>query len=161
MVCIINPLTNRAIKSDSKLGKRLLKLADDIESEIKANKVIKTAAKRALKQKEYKAVLAVPAVPAVSRNDDAKKYKYLEVLDDNELAFALMHYYRKNYKGDNTWTSFLAKTRKSLMETIKKNNIKLSVKKPLDVQPKGAELNPDEIKKQEFKKRMMEVYKKK
>jgi len=155
MVCIINPLTNRAIKSDSKLGKRLLKLADDIESEIKANKVIKTAAKRALKQKEYK------AVPAVIGNDDAKKYKYLEVLDDNELAFALMHYYRKNYKGDNTWTSFLAKTRKSLMETIKKNNIKLSVKKPLDVQPKGAELNPDEIKKQEFKKRMMEVYKKK
>ena len=159
MVCIINPLTNRAIKSDSKLGKRLLKLADDIESEIKANKVIKTAAKRALKQKEYKAVLAVPAVPAVP--DDAKKYKYLEALDDNELGFALMHYYRKNYKGDNTWTSFLAKTRKSLMETIKKNNIKLSVKKPLDVQPKGAELNPDEIKKQEFKKRMMEVYKKK
>ena len=155
MVCIINPLTNRAIKSDSKLGKRLLKLADDIESEIKANKVIKTAAKRALKQKEYK------AVPAVTANDDAKKYKYLEVLDDNELAFALVHYYRKNYKGDNTWTSFLAKTRKSLMETIKKNNIKLSVKKPLDVQPKGAELNPDEIKKQEFKKRMMEVYKKK
>ena len=152
MVCLINPLTNRAVRSDSKLGKRLLKLADDIESEIKANKVIKTAAKRALKQKEYK---------AVSDNDDAKKYKYLEVLDDNELAFALMHYYRKNYKGDNTWTSFLAKTRKSLMETIKKNNIKLSVKKPLDVQPKGAELNPDEIKKQEFKKRMMEVYKKK
>lgn len=161
MVCLINPLTNRAVRSDSKLGKRLLKLADDIESEIKAEKVIKNAAKRALKQKEYKNVPAVPAVPAVSGNDDAKKYKYLEALDDNELGFALMHYYRKNYKGDNSWTSLLAKTRKSLMEIIKKNNIKLSVKKPLDVQPKGAELNPDEIKKQDFKKRMMELYKKK
>jgi len=72
-----------------------------------------------------------------------------------------MHYYRKNYKGDNLWTSFLAKPRSSLMYTIKKNDIKLSAKKPLDAQPKGDELNPDEIKKLKFKKEMMELYKKK
>jgi len=83
------------------------------------------------------------------------------VLDDDELGFALMHYYRKNYKGDNPWTSFLAKPRSSLLYTIKKNDIKLSVKKPLDAQPKGDELNPDEIKRLKFKKEMMELYKKK
>jgi len=206
MVCIINPITNRAVRTDTKLGKKLVKLADDIEDEIKAEKKIKAAAKRALKQKEFKNVkqassqrprsssdseldkndpdygikkafkkldrqkattkkattkTAPAPTPMGAAGGDNNKYKNLDVLDDDELGFALMHYYRKNYKGDNPWTSFLAKPRSSLMYTIKKNDIKLSVKKPLDAQPKGDELNPDEIKRLKFKKEMMELYKKK
>jgi len=232
MVCIINPITNRAVRTDTKLGKKLVKLADDIENEIKAENIIKTAAKRAVKQKEFKnvkqassklrvAIRRAEVDKAASDNKKAgekltavikralvnkrkqpaeagvdirepkpvkkatkttkkattktapaptpmgaaggnnDKYKYLDVLDDDELGFAMMHYYRKNYKGDNPWTSFLAKPRSSLMYTIKKNDIKLSVKKPLDAQPKGDELNPDEIKRLKFKKEMMELYKKK
>jgi hypothetical protein len=233
MVCIINPLTNRAVRTDTKLGKRLVNLADDIEGEIKAEGIIKAAAKRAVKQKEFKNVkqassklrvairraevdkaasdnkkagekltavikralvnkrkqpaeagvdirepkpvkkatktttkkattkTAPAPTPMGAAGGDDNKYKYLDVLDDDELGFALMHYYRKNYKGDNPWTSFLAKPRSSLLYTIKKNDIKLSVKKPLDAQPKGDELNPDEIKKLKFKKEMMELYKKK
>ena|SRR6056300_163284 len=232
MVCIINPITNRAVRTDTKLGKKLVKLADDIENEIKAENIIKTAAKRAVKQKEFKnvkqassklrvAIRRAEVDKAASDNKKAgekltavikralvnkrkqpaeagvdirepkpvkkatkttkkattktapaptpmgaaggnnDKYKYLDVLDDDELGFAMMHYYRKNYKGDNPWTSFLAKPRSSLMYTIKKNDIKLSAKKPLDAQPKGDELNPDEIKRLKFKKEMMELYKKK
>jgi predicted RNA-binding Zn ribbon-like protein len=231
MVCIINPITNRAVRTDTKLGKKLVKLADDIEDEIKAENKIKAAAKRALKQKEFKNVkqassklrVAIrrtevdkaasdnkkagekltavikralvkkkpaeaaeagadirepkPVKKATTKKATTKtapaptpmgaaggnndKYKYLDVLDDDELGFAMMHYYRKNYKGDNPWTSFLAKPRSSLMYTIKKNDIKLSVKKPLDAQPKGDELNPDEIKRLKFKREMMELYKKK
>ena len=121
--CIINPLTNRAVKTSTKLGKRLIAEATNIENEIKASKLIKAAAKRALAKKPEK-------------KDD---YKYLEVLNDDELGEALMHYYRKNTSGDALWSSFLTKSRSRLMETIKKNNIKLSVKKPLDEQPKGAD----------------------
>ena len=231
MVCIINPISNRAVRTDTKLGKKLVKLADDIEDEIKAENKIKAVAKRALKQKEFKNVkeassklrVAIrraevdkaasdnkkagekltavikralvnkkkqPAEAGVDIREPKKepkkattkkattktapaptpmgaaggnndKYKYLDVLDDDELGFAMMHYYRKNYKGDNPWTSFLAKPRSSLMYTIKKNDIKLSVKKPLDAQPKGDELNPDEIKRLKFKREMMELYKKK
>jgi len=232
MVCIINPLTNRAVRTDTKLGKRLVNLADDIEGEIKAEGIIKAAAKRAVKQKAIKNVKeassklrvairrteveqsasknkkagekisavvkralvkkeqakagvdikepakkepakkapakkappkkANPApAPMGAAGGDDNKYKYLDVLDDENLGLALMHYYRKNYKGDNPWTSFLAKPRSSLLYTIKKNDIKLSVKKPLDAQPKGDELNPDEIKRLKFKREMMELYKKK
>ena len=125
--CIINPLTNRAVKTSTKLGKRLIAEATNIENEIKAGKLIKAAAKRALAKKPEK-------------KDD---YKYLEVLNDDELGEALMHYYRKNTSGDALWSSFLTKSRSRLMETIKKNNIKLSVKKPLDQQPTG----PDPTKK--------------
>lgn len=231
MVCIINPITNRAVRTDTKLGKKLVNLADQLDNEFKAENIIKTAAKRAVKQKDFKNVkqassklrVAIrrtevdkaasdnkkagekltavikralvkkkpaeaaeagadirepkPVKKATTKKATTKtapaptpmgaaggnndKYKYLDVLDDDELGFAMMHYYRKNYKGDNPWTSFLAKPRSSLMYTIKKNDIKLSAKKPLDAQPKGDELNPDEIKRLKFKKEMMELYKKK
>ena len=52
--CIINPLTNRAIKTSTKLGKRLVAEAESIEKEIKAAKVIKAAAKRAAVKKPEK-----------------------------------------------------------------------------------------------------------
>lgn len=232
MVCIINPITNRAVRTDTKLGKKLVNLADQLDNEFKAENIIKAAAKRAVKQKAIKnvkeassklrvairraevdkaasdnkkagekltavikralvnkrkqpaeagvdirepkpvkkattkkaktATKTAPApTPMGAAGGNNDKYKYLDVLDDDELGFAMMHYYRKNYKGDNTWTSFLAKPRSSLLYTIKKNDIKLSVKKPLDAQPKGDELNPDEIKRLKFKREMMELYKKK
>lgn len=49
--CIINPLTNRAVKKSTKLGKKLIAEAKSIEDEIKAGKVLKAAAKRAATKK--------------------------------------------------------------------------------------------------------------
>ena len=56
MVCIINPITNRAVRTDTKLGKKLVNLADQLDNEFKAENIIKTAAKRAVKQKDFKNV---------------------------------------------------------------------------------------------------------
>tara|TARA_R110002049_G_scaffold46067_1_gene134389 strand:- start:3457 stop:3831 length:375 start_codon:yes stop_codon:yes gene_type:complete len=118
--CIINPATNRAVKTSTRLGKRLLAEAQGGGNPKPVVK--KTATKR----------------PAIK-----DQYSYLDVLTADELGEALMHYYRKNTTGDALWNSFLTKSRSQLMTTIVKYNIKLNVNKPLTTQPKG----PDPTKK--------------
>lgn len=79
--CIINPQTGRAVKTTTALGKKLMAQAQQLDDEYKGEKVIKTAAKRALAQKEAgdknKAggVLAAAAKRAIAKKPEPPKPK--------------------------------------------------------------------------------------
>lgn len=79
--CIINPATGRAVKTTTPLGKKLMAQAQQLDDEYKGEKVIKTAAKRALAQKEAgdknKAggVLAAAAKRAIAKKPEPPKTK--------------------------------------------------------------------------------------
>lgn len=77
--CIINPQTGRAVKTTTKLGKKLLAQAQQLEDEYKGGKVLKAAAKRAVVQKEAVAknkaggVLAAAAKRAIAKKPEPPK----------------------------------------------------------------------------------------
>lgn len=77
--CIINPQTGRAVKTTTALGKKLMAQAQQLDDEYKGEKVIKTAAKRALAQKEAGAkkeaggVLAAAAKRAIAKKPEPPK----------------------------------------------------------------------------------------
>lgn len=90
--CIINPQTGRAVKTTTALGKKLMGQAQQLDDEYKGEKVIKTAAKRALAQKEAgdknKAggVLAAAAKRAMAKKPEppkpAKKFGFEDLPGD-------------------------------------------------------------------------------
>lgn len=79
--CIINPATGRAVKTTTPLGKKLMAQAQQLDDEYKGQKVLKTAAKRALAQKEVAAKneagnkLAAAAKRAITKKPEPPKPK--------------------------------------------------------------------------------------
>lgn len=79
--CIINPQTGRAVKTTTPLGKKLMAQAQQLDDEYKGEKVIKTAAKRAVAQKEAGVkkeaggVLAAAAKRAIAKKPEPPKPK--------------------------------------------------------------------------------------
>ena len=77
--CIINPQTGRAVKTTTKLGKKLMAQAQQLDDEYKGGKVLKAAAKRAAVQKEAAAknkaggVLAAAAKRAIAKKPEPPK----------------------------------------------------------------------------------------
>jgi len=79
--CIINPATGRAVKTTTRLGKKLMAQAQQLDDEYKGGKVLKAAAKRAAVQKEAVAknkaggVLAAAAKRAAVQKEAVAKNK--------------------------------------------------------------------------------------
>lgn len=79
--CIINPATGRAVKTTTPLGKKLMAQAQQLDDEYKGGKALKTAAKRAVAQKEAGAkkeaggVLAAAAKRAITKKPEPPKPK--------------------------------------------------------------------------------------
>jgi hypothetical protein len=93
--CIINPLTNRAIKTSTKLGKRLVAEAESIEKEIKAAKVIKAAAKRAAVKKPEKKIISV-----YNRMDAPKRGRPKKPATEGTAAQVKKREYQRKYQNE-------------------------------------------------------------
>jgi len=107
--CIINPATGRAVKTTTPLGKKLMAQAQQLDDEYKGEKVLKTAAKRALAQKEAGAknkaggVLAAAAKRAIAKKPEPPKAKPPKKFGFEDLDEGVKGMISKYVRGDSTF----------------------------------------------------------